>query len=43
MASSTQGDQIFLGIIPALAAKNFVVNIQIESGAATLASPSVTP
>jgi hypothetical protein len=42
MACITQSDQVFLGIITALAAKSFVVNLQIESGAATLASPAVT-
>ena len=42
MASSTQRDQVLLGIIAALAAKFLVVNLQIRSGPTTLALPAVT-
>jgi hypothetical protein len=41
MAVSTQSDQIFLGIIAALAAKVLVVNLQIQPGSAILAAPAI--
>jgi hypothetical protein len=43
MASETQGDEILLGIIAALATKFLVVNLQIRPGAAGLTFPTVTP
>jgi len=42
MACSTEGDQVRFGVITRMAAKFFVVNLQIRSGAARLASPAVT-
>jgi hypothetical protein len=43
MTSGTQGNQVLFGVIPALAAKFFVVNLQIQPAAAVLASPTITP
>jgi hypothetical protein len=43
MAASTEGDQVFFGVITAVAAKFLVVNLQIRSRATQLASPAVTP
>ena len=40
MASSTQRDQVLLGIIAALAAKFLAVNLQIRSGPTILATTS---
>src|SRR5437667_60045 len=42
MACSTEGDQVRFGVITRMAAKFFVVNLQIRSGAARLASPAAT-
>jgi hypothetical protein len=42
MADSTEGNQVFLGIIARLAAELLVVNLKIRHGAAGLASPAVT-
>jgi hypothetical protein len=41
MAYRAEGDQIFFGIVPRLAAKLFVVNFKIGHRAARLASPTV--
>jgi hypothetical protein len=41
MASRAEGDEIFLGIGPRLAAKLFVVNFKIGHRSARLASPAV--
>ncbi len=41
MTSGAEGDEIFLGIGPGLAAELFVVNLKIEHCAAGLASPAV--
>jgi hypothetical protein len=38
----TEDDQIQFGVITTMAAKFFVVNLQLRSGAARLASPAVT-
>jgi hypothetical protein len=43
MAPSALSNQVLLGIIAALAAKFFVVNLEIRSRPAILASPSITP
>ena len=42
VTSAAESNQVFLGIIAALAAKFLVVNLQIRSGATRLASPAVT-
>jgi hypothetical protein len=42
MASSTEADQGWFGVITRMAAKFLVVNLQIRSGATRLASPAVT-
>jgi hypothetical protein len=42
VASVTQRDQVVLRIIAALAAKILVMNFQVRSGPATLASPAIT-
>ena len=41
MASDTQGNQVLLGIISALATKFFVVNLEVRPGPARLTSPTV--
>jgi hypothetical protein len=43
MASGAQRDQILLGIISALAAKPFVVDLQIRPASAALAPPTIPP
>jgi hypothetical protein len=43
VAGGTQGNQILLRIISALAAELLVVNLQIQPASATLAPPAVTP
>jgi len=43
MACSAEGDQVWFGVIAALAAKWLVVDFQFRHRAAELASPSVTP
>ena len=43
MASGTQRNQVLFGIITALATKLLVVNLQIQSAAATLTPPAITP
>jgi hypothetical protein len=41
MAFRAESNQIFLGIVPGLAAKLFVVNLKIRYRAARLASPTI--
>jgi hypothetical protein len=41
MTYGTQGNQILLGIIAALAAKFLVMNLKVHSAPAALASPAV--
>ena len=41
MAYRAEGDQILFGIVPRLAAKLLVVNLEIRHRAARLASPAV--
>lgn len=41
MTSSAEGNQILLGIMPKLAAKLFVVNLEVGHCAAGLAPPAV--
>jgi hypothetical protein len=40
MARNTEGDQVGFAVIAAVAAKILVVNLQMQSSAAQLASPS---
>jgi hypothetical protein len=43
VARGAQSDQVFFGIVATPTAKFLMVNLQIRSAPATLASPTITP